>query len=71
MQQEQINEPMWEVVLEMLKDHMYNYKGQTINEIVMAVDKDNAQEKVLKMHDMTTDMLHDTVKVLGIRTWTE
>jgi len=69
--QEISNDPLWEVKLEMLKDHMYCYKGQTIDEIVLAPDSETAIDKVLKVNYMNSTMIGEKVRVLGTRLWEE
>lgn len=66
-QYENIIEPLWQVILEVTKDQMYCYKGQKLDEIVMAIDKDVAVDKVIKMHQI--DIENITIK--GIRSWSE
>lgn len=63
--------PLWDVRLEVLKDFMFVRKGQTIDEVIQAEDKDKALEQALKSNDMTTEQLDIEVKCLGIRLYTD
>lgn len=63
--------PIWDIRLEVLKDFMFVRKGQTIDEIIQAEDKDKALEQALRNNDMATEQLDIEVKCLGIRLYTD
>jgi len=58
-------EPLWQVVFEVSKDQMYCYKGQKIDEVVMAIDEESAKETVLKMHQIDKE----NVILKGVIPW--
>lgn len=65
-------DPIWDVKLEMLKDYMYGHKGQLIDEVVQAPDKDVAVSKALKHNDMAQEQVDsDIVKVLSVNQWVD
>lgn len=60
-------EPLWQVVLQVEKDQMYCYKGQILDEVMMATDKDIAVDKVTKMYQLDTE----NITIKGVRLWSE
>lgn len=62
---EQQSEQLYEVVLEMLKNEGYLYKGQEIKEVVWAADRDKAVEQVCKLNEISRD---NTLEK-GVKLW--
>jgi hypothetical protein len=68
-QQKQSNDPLWEVVIDVEKDYLYVRKGQTIEEVVQAPDKEAAVVKALRMNSMEDDALDRYIILKSVRLW--
>jgi len=64
-------DPLWDVRLEMLKDFRYNFKGQFIDEVVQAPDKEAAKLKALHHNEMAQEHIGIEVKILSAVQWTD
>ena len=65
--QQQVNDPIWQVVLQIEKNYMMVYKGQEVTEFISAPDRDKAIEKALRVNDMEMSHIPEVATVKGVR----